>query len=67
MRFFIHSGTDVPPLVERYDSATLALEAVTRLQASSLSNLRIVDKDGADVNLRTLHDMAVEENENDDA
>lgn len=66
MRFFIHSGEDVQEVVERYDSATLALEAVSRL-ARTLPNVHIRDEHGDPVSPADLQHLAAEENENDDA
>ena len=67
MRFFVHSGTDIQPFVERYDSATLARDAVEQLLARRLPNVRVVDEKGADVTPQTLLELATEENEYDDA
>ena len=67
MRFFIHWGADIQPSVERYDSAALALEAVEKITGADLPNIRIVDAAGTPVSLNTLRQLAIEENENDDA
>ncbi len=66
MRFFVHTGEDIQEVVERYDSATLALEAVSTL-ARTLPNIRIVNENGDQVSPSDLQQLAAEENENDDA
>lgn len=66
MRFFIHSGEDIQEVVERYDSATLALEAASRL-ARTLPNIQILSETGDPVSPADLQQLAAEENENDDA
>jgi hypothetical protein len=66
MRFFIHSGEDIQEVVERYDSATLALEALSIL-ARTPPNIHIVDENGDPVSPADLQRLAAEENENDDA
>jgi hypothetical protein len=67
MRFTIASGTEPREAVERYDSATLALEAVTSLLAQKLSSIRIFNASGEPVSVDDLRALAVEENESDDA
>jgi hypothetical protein len=67
MRYFVHSGTDIYPSGERYESAALALEAVERLLAKGAADIRVTEEHGERVSLTTLRDLAVEENENDDA
>ena len=48
MRFFVHSGEDVQEVVERYDSATLALEAVSIL-AQRVPNIRVFNENAVEV------------------
>jgi hypothetical protein len=67
MQFFIHSGTDIRPLAERYDSATLALDAASDYLKRRLPNVSIVDQDGDSLTLAQLRELASEENENEDA
>jgi hypothetical protein len=67
MRLFVRSGTDIRPIVERYDSAAQALEAVEQLKARRLPNIRIVDAKRGELSLATLRLLAAEENEGDDA
>jgi hypothetical protein len=67
MRFFLKAGTDGLTTVERYDSAALALEAVEGLRTTKDLKIRIIEENGTEVSLATLREMAVEENENDDA
>jgi hypothetical protein len=67
MQFVVSSGTDIREYTERYDSATLALDAVAGLLARRLPNIRIFNASGESVNLDDLRSLAVEENESDDA
>lgn len=64
MRFVVSSGTDVSESAERYDSASLALEAVLELLAKGCPNIRTF---GEIVSLSDLREMATTENESDDA
>jgi hypothetical protein len=66
MRFFIHSGEAVQEVVERYDSATLALEAVS-VMGQTLPNIRVFNANGEQVSPADLQQLAAEENESDDA
>ncbi len=66
MRFFVHSGESVQELVERYDSAALALEAVSML-TQKLPNVQVFNENGEQVSPAELQQMASEENESDDA
>jgi hypothetical protein len=66
MRFFVHSGEGLQELVERYDSATLALEAVSML-AQKLPNIVVFNEIGEQVSPAELQQLAAEENESDDA
>ena len=66
MRFFVHSGEGVQEVVERYDSATLALEAVSTVTQGA-SNIRIFNENGEQVSPTDLLQLAEEENESDDA
>jgi hypothetical protein len=66
MRFVVHSGTN-RETPERYDSAALALEAVSALSAERRRNVRIIGEDGAPVGLAELQALAAIENESDDA
>jgi hypothetical protein len=66
MRYFVHSGEAVQELVERYDSATLALEAVSML-AQKLPNIQVLNENGEQVSPSELQQLAAEENESDDA
>ncbi len=66
MRFFVHSGEGVQEVVERYDSATLALEAVSTVTQSA-PNIRIFNENGKQVSPTDLQQLAEEENESDDA
>lgn len=65
MRFFVHSGEAVQELVERYDSAGLALEAVSML-APKLPNIQVFNEKGEQVSPAELQQLAAEENESDD-
>jgi hypothetical protein len=67
MRFVVSSGTDIRRYTERYDSATLALEAVTELLARRLPNIRIFNASGEIMSLDDLRALAVEENESNNA
>lgn len=67
MRFVVHSGTDNKETPERYDSAGLALEAVSAFSAERRRDVRIFGEDGAPVSLAELQALAVIENESDDA
>jgi hypothetical protein len=67
MRFVVSSETDIREYVGRYDSAALALEAVTGLLARRLPNIRIFSASGQSVSLDDLRDLAVEENGSHDA
>ena len=67
MRFVVYSGTDNKETPERYDSAGLALEAVSALSAERRSNVRIFHENGAPVSLAELQALAAIENESDDA
>jgi len=66
MRFFVHSGEAIQEVVERYDSATLALEAVSAM-AQGLPNIRVFNENGEQVSPADLQQLAAEENESDDA
>ena len=65
MRFVV-SGTD-KETPERYDSAALALEAVSALPAERRPGVRILGDNGAPVSLAELQALAAIENESDDA
>ncbi len=52
--------------MERYDSAALALEAVSIL-AQRLPNIRVFNENGDQVSPAELQQLAAEENESDDA
>jgi hypothetical protein len=65
MRFLVHSGEAVQELVERYDSAALALEAVSML-TQKLPNVQVLNENGELVSPAELQQMAAEENESDD-
>ena len=65
MRFFVHSGEGVQEVVERYDSATLALEAVSTVTQGA-PNIRIFNENGVQVSPTDLLQLAEEENESDD-
>jgi hypothetical protein len=66
MRFFVHSGEDIQEVVERYDSAALALEAVSLL-AQQLPNIRVLTENGDRVSPTDLQQLAAEENKSNDA
>jgi hypothetical protein len=67
MRFVVSSGTDIREYTDRYDSATLELEAVTGLLARRLPNISIFNASGQSVSLDDLRVLAVEQIEQDDA
>jgi hypothetical protein len=67
MRFVVYSGTDNKGTPERYDSAGLALEAVSAFSAERRRDVRIFGEDGAPVDLAELQALAAIENESDDA
>jgi hypothetical protein len=67
MRFVVYSGEENKETPERYDSADLALEAVSALPAERLGNVRIFGENGAPVSLAELQTLAEIENESDDA
>ena len=48
MRFFVHSGEATQEVVERYDSATLALEAVSVINQTA-PNIRVFNEYGEHV------------------
>jgi hypothetical protein len=66
MRFFVHSGEAVQELVERYDSAASALEAVSML-TQKLPNVQVFSENGEQVSPAELQQLAAEENDSDDA
>ena len=66
MRFFVHSGEAVQEVVERYDSATLALEAVS-IMTRRVPTIRVFNEIGEQVSPADLQQLAAEENESDDA
>ncbi len=66
MRFFVHSGEGIQEVVERYDSATLALDAVSTV-TQSVPNIRVFNENGEQVSPTDLQQLAAEENESDDA
>ena len=65
MRFFVHSGETIQAVVERYDSATLALEAVSAM--SQTPNVHVFNENGEPVSPAELQQLGAEENESDDA
>ena len=67
MRFFVHSGEGVQQAVERYDSATLALEAVSAPGSELAPKIRIFNEKGDQLSPADLQQLAAEENESDDA
>jgi hypothetical protein len=67
MRFVVYSGTDNKETPERYDSAGLALEAVSEFSAERRRDVRILGEDSAPVSLAELQALAAIENESDDA
>jgi hypothetical protein len=66
MRFFVHSGEAIQEVVERFDSATLALDAVS-IMTQRLPNIRVFNENGEQVSPAVLQQLAAEENESDDA
>ena len=52
--------------MERYDSATLALEAVSVISQTP-PNIRVYNENGEQVSPAELQQLAAEENESDDA
>ena len=66
MRFFVHSGEGIQEVVERYDSATLALDAVS-IATQRVPNIRIFKENGEQVSPADLQQLAAEENQSDDA
>jgi hypothetical protein len=66
MRFFVHSGEAIQEVVERYDSATLALEAGSVISQTA-PNIRVFNENGEQVSPADLQQLAAEENESDDA
>ena len=66
MRFAISSGTE-PQSVEWYDSADLALEAVSSLLAQGRPDVKILDEHGQRVSLADLRALAEFQNDLDDA
>jgi hypothetical protein len=66
MRFFVQSGEATQEVVERYDSATLALEAVSVIHQTA-PNIRVFNEYGEQVSPADLQQLAAEENESDDA
>jgi hypothetical protein len=67
MRFVVYLGTRNEETPELYDSADLALEAVSTLPAEKRQNVRIIGETGAPVSLAELQALAEIENESDDA
>jgi hypothetical protein len=67
MRFVVYLGAQNEETRELYDSADLALEAVSALPAEKRQSVRIVDETGAPVSLADLQALAEIENESDDA
>jgi hypothetical protein len=67
MRYFVHSGEGIQEAVEQYDSATLALEAVSVRGSELAPNIRIFNENGDQVSPADLQQLAAEENESDDA
>jgi hypothetical protein len=67
MRYFVHSGEGIQEAVERYDSAALALEAISVPGSGRAPNIRIFNEDGDQVSPAALQQLAAEENESDDA
>ena len=66
MRFFVHSGEGIQEVVERYDSATLTLDAVS-IVTQTAPNVRIFNENGEQLSPADLQKLAAEENESDDA
>jgi hypothetical protein len=67
MRFVVYLGTQNEEKPELYDSADLALEAVSALPVEKRRNVRIVGETGSPVSLAELQALAEIENESDDA
>jgi hypothetical protein len=67
MRYFVHSGEGIQRAVERYDSAALALEAVSVPGSELAPSIRIFNENGDHVSPADLQQLAAEENESDDA
>ena len=66
MRFVVYAGEN-KETPERYDSADLALEAVSALPAERRGSVRILGENGAPVSFAELQALAEIENESDDA
>jgi hypothetical protein len=66
MRFVVYSGEN-KQTPERYDSADLALEAVSSLPIERRKDVRIFGENDAPVSLAELQALAEIENESDDA
>lgn len=66
MRFVVYPG-EHKQTPERYDSADLALEALSSLPAERRGSVRIFGENGAPVSLAELQTLAEIENESDDA
>ena len=60
------TGEATQEVVERYDSAMLALEAVSVIN-QTVPNIRVFDEYGQQVSPADLQQLAAEENESDDA
>jgi hypothetical protein len=54
MEFFIHSGVGIQPFVDRFDSATRALETVRVYLEEKYPNVRIFNEDGETLTVATL-------------
>jgi hypothetical protein len=67
MRFVVYLAAQNEGKPEQYDSADLALEAVSALPAERRQNVRIIGETGAAVSLAELQALAEIENESDDA
>jgi hypothetical protein len=67
MVFFIHSGTDIRPFVDLFDTATLARETARVYFARRYPNVRIFNEDGKQLTLADLGSLAAWENEGEDA
>ena len=67
MRFIVYSGAENKETPQRYDSADLALEAVSALPAERRQQVSILGENGAPVSLAELRALAEIENESDDA
>ena len=66
MRYSVRSGEANQEVVERYDSATLGLEALS-VMTQRLPNIRVFNENGEHVSPAELQQLAAEENESDDA